>query len=573
MGLNQHNYREIRPKFASFRDKVYSASTFTTSKTSLGFTIVELLVVIVIIGILAAITITSYTGIQQRVSIATLQSDLKNASMTLGISKASSSDDKYPASQSSANLKSSPSVTLAYSTYNNNNSYCITATTASLSYYISSSNQTPTTGTCPLITFVATWGGTGGEGVGSITQTSDGGYVVVGDTDSYGAGNTDIFIAKYTSDGTLSWSKTWGGTGADEVGSMIQTSDSGYAVTGWTYSYGAGGYDAFIAKYTSDGTLSWSKTWGGTGNDYVNSIIQTSDGSYVVTGYTSSYGAGSYDAFIAKYTSSGTLSWSKTWGGTGNDRANSIIQTSDGSYAVAGYTDSYGAGSNDAFIAKYTSDGTLSWSKTWGGTGNDYVNSIIQTSDGSYAVAGYTDSYGAGSLDSFIAKYTSDGTLSWSKTWGGTDSDYAKSIIQTSDGGYTIAGGNYSYGVGGGDAFIAKYTSDGTLSWSKTWGGTGNDYTNSIIRTSDGGYAVTGWTTSYGVGGGDAFIAKYKSDGTINGCYSPMCQSVSPSVASPTPSVSSPTATTASPTPTITSPTTATVTTMNATSTVIVASQ
>ncbi|MFZ2125457.1 MAG: hypothetical protein WA087_00595, partial [Candidatus Saccharimonadales bacterium] len=420
-------------------------------------------------------------------------------------------------------------------------------------------------------TFAMAWGGASYDDGRSIVQTSDGGYAIAGYTYSYGAGNGDMFLAKYASGGTLAWSRIWGGTGADYGYSLVQTSDGGLAVTGYTASYGTGNDDVFLAKYTSDGTLSWSRTWGGTSDDTGYSLVQTSDGGLAVTGYTGSYGTGNDDMFLAKYASDGTLSWSRTWGGAANDEyGDSIVQTSDGGFAVTGQTESYGAGSGDMFLAKYTSAGTLSWSKTWGGTGSDSGHSLVQTSDGGYAVTGVTDSYGSGSFDMYLAKYTSDGTLSWSKTWGGAGADYGESLVQTSDGGLAVTGLTNSYGAGNHDMLLAKYTSDGTLSWSKTWGGASVDRGYSLVQTSDGGLAVGGWTISYGAGNDDTFLAKYASDGTITNCSSPMCQSPTATVTTPSPTVGSPTVTVTTPSPTVTSPS-PTVSAPSPTTTVIVA--
>jgi len=434
------------------------------------------------------------------------------------------------------------------------------ATTTSPSATVTSPSATVT----PIVgymTFAQTWGGTGNDFAESIIQTTDGGYAIAGNTASYGTGGgSEAFLAKYDASGTLSWSRTWGGTGTDYAQSLIQTSDGGYAIAGYTVSYGAGNADALLAKYNSAGTLSWSRTWGGTVNDIAYSLTQTTDGGYAIAGYTANYGAGSDDAFLAKYDSSGTLSWSRTWGGTGTDYAYSLTQTTDGGYAIAGYTANYGAGGNDAFLAKYDSSGTLSWSRTWGGTGTDYAYSLTQTTDGGYAIAGYTANYGAGSNDAFLAKYDSSGTLAWSRTWGGTGSDYAQSLTQTTDGGYAIAGYTASYGAGSNDVFLAKYDSSGTLAWSRTWGGTGSDRAHSLSQTTDGGYVIAGWTASYGAGGYDAPFVKYDSTGNINGCSSPMCQSPTPTTSSPTPTTSSPTPTTSSPTPTTSSPTPTTTT-------------
>jgi hypothetical protein len=395
----------------------------------------------------------------------------------------------------------------------------------------------PTTGG-----FAKVYGGTVADYGNSTVQTSDGGYAVTGYTASYGAGSNDVFISKYDTSGTLSWSKTWGGTGDDEGNSIVQTSDGGYAVAGYTTSFGAGGSDAFLNKYDSSGTLSWSKTWGATGSDNATSVVQTADGGYAVTG-EESIGV----IIILKYDSAGNLSWSKytdfttkVQGINYRTYGSSIVQTSDGGYALTGYINSDDIGSDDVFIAKYDSSGNLSWRNTWGGTSDDEGNSIVQTSDGGYAITGYTVSYGAGTRDMFLAKFSSSGTLSWSKTWGGTSTDTGKSVAQTSDGGYAVAGYTTSFGAGSYDMFLAKFSSSGTLSWSKTWGGTGDDEGNSIFQTSDGGYAVAGYTTSFGAGSYDVLLARLDNTGAIAGCGTPACQSPTATTGTPSTSATNP---------------------------------
>jgi len=196
------------------------------------------------------------------------------------------------------------------------------------------------------------------------------------------------------------------------------------------------------------------------------------------------------------------------------------------------------------FIAKYTAEGNLSWSRTWGGTADDWGYAITQTSDGGYAITGVTYGFGAGNSDMFIAKYTAEGNLSWSRTWGGTSYDEGRAIIQTSDGGYVITGYTYSFGVGTGDMFIAKYSAEGNLSWSRTWGGADTDEGWAITQTSDGGYIIAGQAASFGAGNNDMFIAKYSSDGTMTDCPLSICQSPAATTTSPTATVTSPAATT-----------------------------
>lgn len=522
-----------------------------------AFTIIELLVVIVIVGILATIVIIFYTGTRTKAIDTSLQSDLKSASTQLELDK--TTNDLYPSTKEEANggkgLKPSTGTTFDYIYSSSSNSYCLTATKEDRSYYLDSTNRFPRVGTCQTGSFARTWGGTSADSAEEIVNTSDGGSAIAGFTYSFGSGSRDAYIAKYTADGTLLWSKTWGGSGDDNANFIIQTSDGGYAITGLTGSYGAGSHDSFLAKYTSDGMLSWSKTWGGTGIDRGVSLIQTSDNGYVVTGYTESYGAGSGDSYIAKYTSDGMLSWSKTWGGTGVDCGNDLAQASDGGYTITGFTESYGAGDSDAFIAKYTADGTLSWNKTWGGGVYDNALSMSKTNDNGYVIAGDTESFSVGSGDAFIAKYTNDGSLSWSRTWGGYGWDNINSTIQSNDGGYVSSGVTDSFGAGDSDAFIIKHANDGTLSWSRTWGGTTYDGLFSIAQSTDGGYVASGQTMSYGSVGYDAMLIKSDSSGYISNCPALMCQSPSATVTSPAVTVNSLTATVTSPAATATSPT------------------
>jgi uncharacterized delta-60 repeat protein len=407
----------------------------------------------------------------------------------------------------------------------------------------------------PLVTqaeepFVAqTIGGIGVDVGHFMIQTTDGGYLMAGKTTSFGAGSNDAYIIKLTSDGSLDTTfgsggtRTVGGAGNDYVYSMIQTTDGGFALVGGTYSgYGAGYNDAYIIKLTSTGALSWTRTIGGTKDDHAHSIIQTTDGGYIITGYTNSFGAGERDFYIIKLTSDGSLDTTfgsggtRTVGGAGSDLPYFMTQTTDGSYIITGWTTSFGAGSNDAYIIKLTSDGSLDTTfgsggtRTVGGAGNDYVYSSIQTTDDGYVIVGKTNSFGAGSDDAYIIKLTSDGSLDTSfgsngtRTIGGTGNDYARSVIQASDGGYIIAGWTNSYGAGNYDMYIVKLTATGALDTSfgsngtRTVGGTGNDYAFNIIQTTDGGYVVGGYTQSYGAGDSDFYIIKLTANGTMYDC-------------------------------------------------------
>jgi len=268
---------------------------------------------------------------------------------------------------------------------------------------------------------------------------------------------------KFDSSGELSWAKTVGGTNHDRSNSAFQTSDGGYISAGWTNSFGAGYDDLFLVKFDSLGEVSWAKTVGGVNYDEGSSVFQTSDGGYIVTGYTESFGAGSFDFVFLRFDSAGNLSWAKTVGGIGDDKGFSVSQTSDGGYIVTGYTGSYGAGSLDLFLLRFDSEGNLSWAKTVGGTGDDRGYSVSQTSDGGYIVTGYTESFGAGAYDFWLLKFDSSGELSWVKTVGGTGNDGGYLVSQTSDSGYIITGETNSFGAGGFDTLLLKFNSSGNI--------------------------------------------------------------------------------------------------------------
>ncbi len=220
--------------------------------------------------------------------------------------------------------------------------------------------------------FAKTYGGTDYDWASSVQQTSDGGYIVAGHTSSFGG----IFLIKTDANGNIQWAKTYGGTDWDEAYSVQQTSDGGYIVAGRTWSFGAGGVDIFLIKTDANGNVIWAKTYGGTDEDGASSVQQTSDGGYIVAGYTASFGAGYDDIFLIKTDANGNVQWAKTYGGIIVDRAYSVQQTSDGGYIVAVWTNSFGAGGYDAFLVKTDASGNIQWAKTYGGTGDDWAYSV-----------------------------------------------------------------------------------------------------------------------------------------------------------------------------------------------------
>ncbi len=378
-----------------------------------------------------------------------------------------------------------------------------------------------------FISFVKAIGGVNEEYTASfIQQTSDGGYILGGYTNSFGAGSDDDLIIKLDSLGNIEWAKTIGGSGADHAYFIRQTSDGGYIITGRTNSAGAGSHDYFVVKLNSSGEAVWMRTIGGGGAEYSDSICQTSDGGYIVVGRTTSFGAGSSDVLVVKLNPAGEIEWARTIGGSGAEYAYSVQQTSDGGYIVGGHTTSFGAGDYNVLIIKLTNSGNVEWAKIIGGSGTEYFNYIQQTLDGGYIMSGKTSSFGAGNDDYFIVKLNSLGEVIWAEAIGGSNAEQARAIRQTSEGGYIVGGYTSSFGAGNRDALIVKLDSLGNIEWAKTIGGLYDETSSFIQQTLDGGYISTGRTTSFGAGGGDLFIVKLDSSGNCSNCS--LIQSVSP---------------------------------------------
>jgi len=369
----------------------------------------------------------------------------------------------------------------------------------------------------PSSHFCKAIGGKNHDWSSSLIQTSDGSYVIAGFTRSFGAGEADVYVVKLDANGNLQWTTTIGGPEIEEGVSLIQTSDGGYAIAGVTQSFGAGGYDVYVVKLDAKGNLQWTKAIGGPDYDQGFSLIQTSDGGYAIAGFTNSFGAGSGDVYVVKLDAHGNLQWTKTIGGKEDDKGYSLIQTSDGGYAITGYTKSFGAGGWDVYVVKLDANGNLQWTKTIGGPGNEIGFSLIQTSDGGYAITGPTYSFGAGGADVYVVKLNANGNLQWTTTIGGKEEDVGISLIQTSDGGYAIAGSTTSSGVGEADFYVVKLDANGKPQWTKTIGAKNkNLIKSSIIQTSDGSYVIAGTTGSFGAGKRDVYVVKLDKNG--NAC-------------------------------------------------------
>ncbi|KQC14370.1 MAG: hypothetical protein APR63_14440 [Desulfuromonas sp. SDB] len=338
-----------------------------------------------------------------------------------------------------------------------------------------------------------TYGGNMPDEGNSIQQTSDGGYIIAGYTESYGAGGSDLYLIKTDDWGNITWSKTYGGSEIDVGYSVQQTTNGGYIVLGSTESFGVGGEDIYLIKTNSNGDTLWSNTGGGQHFDRGNCIQQTTDGGFIITGSTSSYGAGSYDIFLAKTDQNGDSVWARTFGGSSVDRGLFVQQTDDEGYIVVGYTYSFGGGNySDIILVKTDDDGDSSWTKIIGTTQTDKAFSVQQTTDGGYIIVGYTINNGVES-DIWLIKTDNYGNTMWIKSIGTSSFDeWGYSVQQTTDGGYIIVGDCWTGYPNYFDIWLIKTNSNGDTLWTKTFGIANHDYGKFVKQTTDGGYIILG---------------------------------------------------------------------------------
>jgi len=388
----------------------------------------------------------------------------------------------------------------------------------------------------PVIEWQKSLGGSLTDIAWSIQQTTDGGYILAGESDSSDGdvtgsnGSHDFWVVKIDSAGNITWQKSLGGTESDWAFSIQQTTDGGYIVAGSTESNDGdvtvlNGYrDYWVVKLDLSGNITWQKSFGGSSGDMAFSVQQTTDAGYIVAGgsasnngdATENYGMG--DSWIIKLDSYGNIIWQKSLGGSGVDGAYSVQQTTDEGYILAGISDSNNGhvtgnnGGYDSWIVKLDSSGNITWQKSLGGSGGDWSESVQQTTDEGYIIAGQSSSNNGnvtdnnGGVDCWVVKLDTAGNIIWQKSLGSSGDDEAKSIRQTTDGGYIIAGisdssidGDVTGNYGGSDCWTIKLDSSGNITWQKSLGGSEYDDANSIQQTTDGGYIVAG--SSYSTDG------------------------------------------------------------------------
>ncbi len=404
-------------------------------------------------------------------------------------------------------------------------------------------------------------GGTKNDFPGGMIQTSDGGYIMAGQTQSNDSdatsnhGKNDLWIVRMNSKGTIQWQKTYGGSQDDNGGAIIEALDGGYIIAASTNSDDGdlqgirqpdiSQSDVWIFKIDTAGKILWQKIYGGSKNDFATSIIPGGEGEYAVSAASEStdgdvkgyHGGSGFDIWVFQISQNGSLGWQKTFGGTQDDEGG-IMQTSGGGFAIIGTTYSHDGDVigrhtidttlSDVWLVKLSGIGDIEWQKTYGGSKYEEGNSLIETLDHGYAIAGFTTSadgdasglHGSYFSDCWIVKTDNAGKIEWQKCLGGSNGDIAYSILQTSDSGYIVSA-NTSSSDGdvtgyhdNTDCWVFKLSKSGKLVWQKTFGGSASDANSGsgIMQTADSGFLIATVTSS-----SDGNVSGRRGDSTRDG--------------------------------------------------------
>lgn len=389
-------------------------------------------------------------------------------------------------------------------------------------------------------TFGETFGGLQDDGFNWVINTTDGGYAMTGYTGSYGnaslvnssnstSGQSGVWLFKVDASGKEQWNRTYGGLNQDVGYSLVQTPDKGYAIAGYTTA--SGWMEMYLIRTDANGIELWNRTFTNGDQDGAYSLAMTSDGGFILTGFSYMENKSGWDLYLVKTDANGYQQWNKTIGGLYKDAGHDVEQTSDGGYIITGYTQSYGnrgggtfgQGTEDLWLLKTDAHGNEEWNQTFGGKNYDDGFAVHELSDGGYIVAGTTKSILANGTKIsafspndtarvYLIKTDAEGKELWNQTYGGNTSSAAFDMIPVT-GGYVLTGATYTTN-GDADIFALKTNLTGTVEWAKSYGGPKNDFAYSIIPATDGGYILAGQTESFGRVAFDGYLLKIGDDGS-----------------------------------------------------------
>ena len=367
----------------------------------------------------------------------------------------------------------------------------------------------------PDTLWTRTYGGTGADAAYSMIKGIEGNYIITGFSQNSPSNYRNLFILNIDSNGDTIWTKTYGGSLTDEGVDIHQTSDGGYIIIGNTESFGSGLTDIWLLRTDNAGDTVWTKTYGDSNQDVANSGYLSSDGGVIISGSKSHPNANGYDGWLLKTDNLGDTLWTEHYGLTqwgAFEYGTSVIETTDGNILWTTKDLYVGTGYASAFLSKYDNQGSLLWRNGHDVEGEEQFNSVIETFDKGFILTGWRISAFNNGIDLWLVRTDSIGDTLWTKSYGGSDTDVGYDLIQTADNGFIVTGYTRSYGAGNKDLWVIRTDSLGDSLWTRTYGGEGIDEGYSILQTEDGGYIISGNTTSYGSGSYDIWVIKLSED-------------------------------------------------------------
>ena len=345
------------------------------------------------------------------------------------------------------------------------------------------------------------YGDTANQMAYSVVQTSDGGFAVAGYTGGYDT--ADFWLIKIDPNGDTVWTRTYGTDESEHAESVKQTYDGGFIMAGWvsfidTFLY----YNIYVVRTDAVGDTIWTWKSGGELYAYAYDVEEMPDSGYVIVGKTGGPNFDDYDACLIRLDSNGDSLWTQVYGGPDHQEGYDVELTSDGGYVITGLTGS--CPDYDAYLIKADANGDSLWGHTYGDSLIETGYSVKATSDGGYIISGNAESWTPGDLQTYFIKTNSTGDTLWTRIYGGGFPDEAYSICQTFAGNYVAAG---SYGLSRDtDVYLLKLDTNGDTLWTRTYGGGGFDAGNSVVQATNGSYLIAGGTDSFGAGQHDVYL-------------------------------------------------------------------
>ena len=346
----------------------------------------------------------------------------------------------------------------------------------------------------------------------SIIQLEDSSFIILGSIDD------DILLTKTNRYGELDWQQSIGGSQEDIANHIYSTLDGGYVISGETESYGNGGKDIWLIKTNQSGLMDWNVCLGTNNNDQAGQAIQTQDGGFILVGGKAQNSSNNTNVWLIKTNSQGDTTWTQSFGGSESDSGTDILVDENGGYVILGDTESYGNGGKDIYVIKTDLYGEQEWSKTYGGGSDDSGQSIIKASDGGYIIRYIVESFGAGNSSVGILKISQDGDEIWSKTIGGSYGIPGNSVQYIDNGNYVMICSLFDYGNNSFNSYLLQFNDTGNILWDVIWGDKIDDHGLGVLQTLDGGFIITGSTNNYGNGNvfnSDLLLLKTDANGLM----------------------------------------------------------